>query len=90
MRKTVGKVFNTIGVDPNLKKSFADITSSNLDQAPPSAVPHVDQHPVYDEETVYLETAKREERKNLQVENGNNEQLIKEEGKTSALAIIRT
>ncbi|OAD05216.1 hypothetical protein MUCCIDRAFT_189249 [Mucor lusitanicus CBS 277.49] len=30
-------------------------------------------------ETVYLETAKREERKNLQVEHGNNEQLIKEE-----------
>ncbi|KAL9558600.1 hypothetical protein MBANPS3_000809 [Mucor bainieri] len=65
--------------DPNLKKSFADITSSNLDEAPPSAVPHVDQHPVYDEETVYLENAKREERKNLQVEHGNNEQLIKEE-----------
>lgn len=71
-----------VDVDPNLKKSFADITSSNLDEAPPSAVPHVDQHPVYDEETVYLETAKREERKNLQVEHGNNEQLIKEEGKT--------
>ncbi|CEP19630.1 hypothetical protein [Parasitella parasitica] len=65
--------------DPNLKKSFADITSSNLDEAPPSAVPHVDQHPVYDEETVYLESTKREERKNLQVQHGNNEQLIQEE-----------
>lgn len=71
-----------------MKKSFADITSSNLDEAPPSAVSHVDQHPVYDEETVYLETAKREERKNLQVEHGNNEQLIKEEGKQFALTTL--
>lgn len=62
-----------------MKKSFADITSSNLENAPPSAVPHVDQHPVYDEETVYKEVEKREERKHNQVEYGNNEQLIKEE-----------
>ena len=66
-------------VKSTLPKSFADITSSNLEDAPPSAVSHVDQHPVYDEETVYLENAKREERKHIQVEHGNNEQLIKEE-----------
>lgn len=70
---------NEAKVDPSLKKSFADITSSNLENAPPSAVPHVDQHPVYDEETVYKEVEKREERKHNQVEYGNNEQLIKEE-----------
>ncbi|KAI8074297.1 uncharacterized protein B0P05DRAFT_548023 [Gilbertella persicaria] len=65
--------------DLNLKKSFADITSSNLENAPPPAVSHVDQLPVYDEETVYLENAKREERKNVQVPVGNNEQLIEQE-----------
>jgi hypothetical protein len=62
-----------------LAKSFADITSSNLENAPPSAIPHVNQFPVYDEETVYHEIEKREERKHNQVEYGNNEQLIKEE-----------
>lgn len=63
------------------QKSFADITSSNLENAPPPAKPHVDQLPVYDEETVYLENAKREVRKNLNVEHGNNKQLTEEEGK---------
>lgn len=63
------------------QKSFADIASSNLDQAPPSAQSHVDQLPVYDEETVYAENAKREVRKNLNVEHGNNRQLKEEEGK---------
>ncbi|KAI8377267.1 hypothetical protein BD560DRAFT_390594 [Blakeslea trispora] len=65
--------------DSTLTKSFADVTSSNLEDAPPPAVPHVDQLPVYDEETVLLEKAKREERKNVQVPVGNNEQLIQEE-----------
>lgn len=63
-----------------MTKSFADITSHNLENAPPAAKSHVDQHPVYDGETVYLENAKREERKNLQAPHGNNEQLIQEEG----------
>ncbi|GAA5802266.1 hypothetical protein HPULCUR_007729 [Helicostylum pulchrum] len=66
-------------VDPSLTKSFADITSSNLENAPPPAVSHVDQHPVYDERLVYEQNEKREERKNHQVEHGNNEQLTKEE-----------
>ena len=64
-----------------MTKSFADVTSSNLENAPPPAVAHVDQLPVYDEQTVLLEKAKREERKNAQVPVGNNEQLIQEEGK---------
>lgn len=62
-----------------MTKSFADITSSNLENAPPSAKAHVDQLPVYHEEDVYMEMEKREELKNNQVEFGNNEQLIKEE-----------
>ncbi|CAO3608066.1 unnamed protein product [Mucor hiemalis] len=66
-------------VDPSLTKSFADITGSNLENAPPSAVSRVDQHPVYNEELVYKEAEKREERKHDQVEYGNNEQLLKEE-----------
>lgn len=66
-------------VDPSLPKSFADITGSNLENAPPSAIPHVDQHPVYDEELVYHQNEKREERKTHHIEQGNNEQLIKEE-----------
>ncbi|KAG2234048.1 hypothetical protein BDF21DRAFT_464371 [Thamnidium elegans] len=66
-------------VDPSLTKSFADITGSNLEDAPPAAVPHVDQHPVYDERLVYEQNEKREERKQHQVEHGNNEQLLKEE-----------
>jgi hypothetical protein len=66
-----------------LNKSFADITSSNLENAPPAAKSHVDQHPVYDGETVYLENVKREEKKNLQIPHGNNEQLIQEEGMDS-------
>jgi hypothetical protein len=65
--------------DANLTKSFADITSSNLENAPPSAVAHVDELPVYHEEEVYMEMEKREEFKNNQVEYGNNEQLVKEE-----------
>ncbi|KAI7896620.1 uncharacterized protein EV154DRAFT_491637 [Mucor mucedo] len=65
--------------DPTLPKSFADITGSNLENAPPSAIPHVDQHPVYDEELVYQQNEKREERKTHHLEQGNNEQLIKEE-----------
>ncbi|OBZ90890.1 hypothetical protein A0J61_01074, partial [Choanephora cucurbitarum] len=65
--------------DATLTKSFADVTSSNLENAPPPAVAHVDQLPVYDEQTVLLEKAKREERKNAQVPVGNNEQLIQEE-----------
>lgn len=66
-------------VDSSLLRSFADITGSNLESAPPSAVPHVDQFPVYDEELVYQQNEKREERKTRHVEQGNNEQLIKEE-----------
>jgi hypothetical protein len=65
--------------DPSLAQSFADITGYNLESAPPSAVSHVDQHPVYGEELVYQQNEKREERKTHRVEQGNNEQLIKEE-----------
>ncbi|KAI7898018.1 uncharacterized protein BX663DRAFT_526337 [Cokeromyces recurvatus] len=72
-------IYKESNVDSQLKKSFADVTGSNLENAPPPAVSHVDQHPVYDEETVYLERAKQDERKHLQNEQGNNEQLIEEE-----------
>lgn len=75
-------------IDPTLAKSFADITSSNMENAPPAAKSHVDQHPVYDEETVYLENAKREERKNHQAPSGNNEQLTQEEGTDSLFYVL--
>lgn len=73
-----------------MTKSFADITGSNLENAPPSAVSHVDQHPVYNEELVYKEAEKREERKHDHVEYGNNEQLLKEEkGNSVAFKVCR-
>ena len=44
--------------------SFANVTSSNLDKAPPSASPRpVPSHPEYDERTMMNETMKREIRK---------------------------
>ncbi|KAI8968252.1 hypothetical protein BDF20DRAFT_991214 [Mycotypha africana] len=61
------------------KKSFADITSSNLDEAPPSATSRVTDKPVYNEDQVLMEKTKREQRKNLQTEQPNNEQLVEEE-----------
>ncbi|KAI9278112.1 hypothetical protein BY458DRAFT_503919 [Sporodiniella umbellata] len=62
-----------------LKQSFANITASNMENAPPSAESHVDQHPVYDEDTVLLEKSKRELRKQHPVEYGNNNELIEQE-----------
>lgn len=44
--------------------SFAHVTKSNLDSAPPSISPKpVDAHPVYDEETMLADSARREMRK---------------------------
>ncbi|KAI8980991.1 hypothetical protein BDB01DRAFT_794922 [Pilobolus umbonatus] len=51
---------------PKKEMSFADVTGSHLEDAPPSAVSHVDQHPVYDEDTVLLSKLKREEHKEMQ------------------------
>ncbi|KAI9313410.1 hypothetical protein BX666DRAFT_1976181 [Dichotomocladium elegans] len=46
------------------KKTFADVTGSNLDKAPPSASPRpVERHPVYNEDAVMKESARREMRK---------------------------
>lgn len=57
---------------PNdVKASFASVTGSNLDMAPPSASPQpVPQQPVFDEETVMLENARREIRRWRQKEPG--------------------
>ncbi|KAI8888834.1 hypothetical protein K501DRAFT_240030 [Backusella circina FSU 941] len=49
-------------------KSFADVTGSNLENAPPAAISHVDTHPVYDEDTILRASHKREERKLQQVD----------------------
>jgi hypothetical protein len=39
------------------------VTGSNLENAPPAAISHVDTHPIYDEDTILRANAKREERK---------------------------
>ncbi|KAG0166941.1 hypothetical protein DFQ30_006577 [Apophysomyces sp. BC1015] len=45
-------------------RTFADITGSNLENAPPSAIPRpVHTHPVYDEDTILRESTRREARK---------------------------
>ncbi|KAI9019354.1 hypothetical protein CLU79DRAFT_720338 [Phycomyces nitens] len=48
----------------SVNRSFADITGSNLENAPPSAHPKdVPQHPVYDEDTLMRESTRAEARK---------------------------
>lgn len=63
---------DTTTTAPNdVKASFASVTGSNLDMAPPSASPQpVPQQPVFDEETVMLENARREIRRWRQKEPG--------------------
>jgi hypothetical protein len=50
-------------------QSYVQVASQDLDQAPPAAQARVDSQPVFDENDMMAESARREKRKMKQMEN---------------------